>query len=61
MNGRYYLYYSTFFATGNDGDYAESAIGVAVTDSLNNPKIAHLRHEISFNFRKGGWPNKECC
>ena len=42
MNGRYFLYYSTFFATGNDGDYAESAIGVAVTDSLNNPNWQDL-------------------
>ncbi len=42
MNGRYYLYYSAFFATNAPGDFAESAIGVAVTDSLNNPNWQDL-------------------
>lgn len=44
MNGRYYLYYSAYFERGaNDGgDWSESAIGVAVTDSLNNPNWQDL-------------------
>lgn len=42
MNGRYFLYYSAFFATNAPGDFAESAIGVAVTDSLNNPNWQDL-------------------
>ncbi|WP_027329496.1 RICIN domain-containing protein [Marinimicrobium agarilyticum] len=43
MNGRYYLYYSAF--GGNGG--MESAIGVAVTDSLNNPNWQDLGMVVS--------------
>lgn len=43
MNGRYYLYYSAF----GGGDEMESAIGVAVTDSLNNPDWQDLGMVVS--------------
>lgn len=44
MNGKYYLYYSAFAETS---DSFESAIGVAVTDSLNNPNWQDLGMVVS--------------
>ena len=43
MNGRYYLYYSAFSATSG----MNSAIGVMVTDSLNNPNWQDLGMVVS--------------
>jgi arabinan endo-1,5-alpha-L-arabinosidase len=44
MNGKYYLYYSAFATTSSS---FESAIGVAVTDSLNNPSWTDLGMVVS--------------
>lgn len=46
MNGRYYLYYSAF-GEGSGQFGMESAIGVAVTDSLNNPNWQDLGMVVS--------------
>jgi arabinan endo-1,5-alpha-L-arabinosidase len=43
MNGRYYLYYSAFSASSG----MHSAIGVMVTDSLNNPNWRDLGMVVS--------------
>ncbi|MDO3382446.1 RICIN domain-containing protein [Gilvimarinus algae] len=43
MNGRYYLYYSAF----SDATGMKSAIGVMVTDSLNNPNWQDLGMVVS--------------
>ena len=43
MNGRYYLYYSAFSSTSG----MNSAIGVLVTDSLNNPNWQDLGMLVS--------------
>ncbi len=42
MNGRYYLYYSAF-----SSDVLHSAVGVMVTDSLNNPNWTDLGMVVS--------------
>lgn len=42
MNGRYYMYYSAYAVLNNGGDWAESTIGLMVTDSLNNPNWQDL-------------------
>lgn len=48
MNDKYYLYYSCF-ATISGGNGFESAIGVAVSDSLNNPDWQDLGMVVSSN------------
>jgi len=58
MNDQYYLYYSAF---GNiDSEFGmESAIGVAVTDSLNNPNWQDLGMVVSTRTQPlsdDGWP-----
>lgn len=46
MNGKYYIYYSAYGSI-NGGTGFESAIGVAVSDSLNNPNWQDLGMVVS--------------